>query len=204
MLNNAWPSMIWHLYDYYLQPGGGYFGAKKAMQPLNPVYGYDDNSIWLVSSRYRDAKGLRVSVKILNQDATVKYSKEVTADAAADSTAKVLELPRIDGVSQAYFLDVRVFDAAGKLAGSNFYWLSTKLETLDWPHSNWYKTPTKSYADFTSLSQLPKVKLKVASTNKRQGDQSSTRFVLQNPSQSVAFFVNLKVTKGKGGDEILP
>ena len=28
MLNNAWPSNIWHLYDYYLRPGGGYFGAK--------------------------------------------------------------------------------------------------------------------------------------------------------------------------------
>ncbi|HTD54630.1 MAG TPA: beta galactosidase jelly roll domain-containing protein, partial [Silvibacterium sp.] len=24
MLNNAWPSMIWHLYDYYLDVGGGY------------------------------------------------------------------------------------------------------------------------------------------------------------------------------------
>jgi len=29
MLNNAWPSMIWHLYDYYLRPGGSYFGTKK-------------------------------------------------------------------------------------------------------------------------------------------------------------------------------
>ena len=33
MLNNAWPSMIWHLYDYYLRPGGGYFGTKKACEP---------------------------------------------------------------------------------------------------------------------------------------------------------------------------
>ncbi|MFZ3366468.1 MAG: sugar-binding domain-containing protein, partial [Candidatus Sulfotelmatobacter sp.] len=40
MLNNAWPSMIWHLYDYYLRPGGGYFGAKRAMEALHPVYGY--------------------------------------------------------------------------------------------------------------------------------------------------------------------
>ena len=32
MLNNAWPSMIWHLYDYYLRPGGGYFGTKKALR----------------------------------------------------------------------------------------------------------------------------------------------------------------------------
>ena len=36
MLNNAWPGIIWHLYDYYLLPGGGYFGAKMANQPLLP------------------------------------------------------------------------------------------------------------------------------------------------------------------------
>ena len=32
MLNNAWPSTIWHLYDYYLVPAGGYFGTKKATE----------------------------------------------------------------------------------------------------------------------------------------------------------------------------
>ena len=31
MLNNGWPSLIWHLYDYYLRPAGGYFGAKRAL-----------------------------------------------------------------------------------------------------------------------------------------------------------------------------
>jgi len=54
--DNGWPSMIWHLYDYYLRPGGGYFGAKKALQALDPVYGYDDHAVWLVSSQYVDAK----------------------------------------------------------------------------------------------------------------------------------------------------
>ncbi len=28
--------------------------------------------------------------------------------------------------------------------------------------------------------------------------------ILENPSKSLAFFVRLKVNKGKGGDEILP
>jgi exo-1,4-beta-D-glucosaminidase len=56
MLNNAWPSMIWHLYDYYLRPGGGYFGAKIALEPLHPLYGYDDHAIYVVSSQYEDAK----------------------------------------------------------------------------------------------------------------------------------------------------
>src|ERR1700738_4214937 len=72
MLNNAWPSMIWHLYDYYLRPGGGYFGAKKAMQTLDPVYGYDDHSVWLVSSQYVDAKGLKLGAGGFNLGGTQK------------------------------------------------------------------------------------------------------------------------------------
>jgi len=34
MLNNAWPDLIWHLYDYSLRPAGGYFGTKKALEPF--------------------------------------------------------------------------------------------------------------------------------------------------------------------------
>jgi exo-1,4-beta-D-glucosaminidase len=204
MLNNAWPSMIWHLYDYYLLPGGGYFGTKKATQPIDPVYGYDDHSVWLVSSQYQDAKGLKLTARILNVDASEKFSKEVTLDAAADSTSKIFELPQVDGLSLAYFLDLRVTDATGKLVGSNFYWLSTKNETIDWAKSNWYVTPTESYADYTALAQLPKVKLNVSSRTENKGNQSITRVVLENPSKSVAFFVRLKVNKGKGGEEVLP
>ena len=97
--------------------------------------------------------------------------------------------------------------AAGFLrqtGGSNFYWLSTKPETLDWEKSNWYTTPTSSYADYTALSQLPKVKLKVTDHTERKGEEAITHVTLENPSKSLAFFVRLKVNKGKGGDEILP
>ena len=38
----------------------------------------------------------------------------------------------------------------------------------------------------------------------RKGEESVTRVTLENPSKSVAFFVRLKVNKGKGGPEILP
>ncbi len=208
MLNNAWPSMIWHLYDFYLRPGGGYFGAKKSLEALHPMYGYDDHSIWLVSSQYVDAKGLKLTTKVLNLDMTEKFSQQTTLDAAADSTNKVLTLPDIDGLSPTYFLDLRVDDAGGKLIGSNFYWLSTKPETLDWEKSNWYTTPTASYADYTALAQLPKVQLNLAHHTERKGSGTSeeaiTHVIVENPSKSLAFFVRLKVNKGKSGDEILP
>lgn len=42
MLNSAWPSNMWHLFDFYLQIGGSGFGAKKAnSQPLHLLYSYD-------------------------------------------------------------------------------------------------------------------------------------------------------------------
>ncbi|OLE12540.1 MAG: hypothetical protein AUG89_07275 [Acidobacteria bacterium 13_1_20CM_4_56_7] len=204
MLNNAWPSMIWHLYDFYLRPGGGYFGAKTAMQALDPVYGYDDNSIYIVNSRFEEAKGLRVQTKVLNLDMSEKFSNGSTVDVPEDGVVKVVALPDSSNLSPTYFVALRVSDANGKTLGSNFYWLSTKQETIDWAKSNWYTTPTASYADFTALSQLPKVKLNVTEHSEKQGDNEVTHVTVENPTKNLAFFVRLKVDKSKGGEEILP
>jgi exo-1,4-beta-D-glucosaminidase len=204
MLNNAWPSMIWHLYDFYLRPAGGYFGAKRAMEALHPMYGYDDHSIWVVSSQYEDVKGLKLITKVLNLDMTEELTQETAVDAPADSTSKVLTLPELHNPSDVYFLVLRLEDSAGKVVGSNFYWLSTKPETLDWEKSTWYTTPTSSFADYTALNQLPKVKLKVTSRSERKGEENVTHVTLENPSKALAFFVRLKVSTGTKGEEILP
>jgi len=204
MLNNAWPSMIWHLYDYYLRPGGGYFGAKKAMEALHPIYGYDDHSIWLVSSQYEDAKGLKLTTKIYNLDMREKFTQENRVDAAADSTSKIFALPDITDLSPTYFLMLRLEDSAGKVVGSNFYWLSTKPETLDWAKTTWWMTPTASYADYTAISQLPKVNLRVSDRTERKGEETITHVTVENPSKSLAFFIRLKVNKGVKGEEVLP
>ena len=102
MLNNAWPSMIWHLYDYYLRPGGGYFGAKRAMEALHPVYGYDDHSIWVVSSQYEDAKGLKLTTKIYNLDMTEKFSHEDPLDARRRQHGKDIHSARCRRTSARY------------------------------------------------------------------------------------------------------
>jgi exo-1,4-beta-D-glucosaminidase len=196
--------VIWHLYDYYLRPGGGYFGAKTAMQALHPVYGYDDHSIWLVSSQYADANDLKLTAKVYNLDMSEKFSKEETVRAAADSTNKLFTLPDIEGLSPTYFLRLTLQDSTGKLVGSNFYWLSTTNETLDWENSKWYTTPTATYADYTALKQLPKVKLNVTSMSEQKGSEGVTHVILTNLSKDLAFFVRLKLNKGKGGEEVLP
>ena len=204
MLNNAWPSMIWHLYDYYLRPGGGYFGAKTAMQSLHPLYGYDDHAVHVVSSQYTDAKGLKLNAKLLNIDGTEKFSKDASLDAPADSSNKVFEIPEVEGLSPTYFLRLTLTDNAGKVVGSNLYWLSTKAETLDWEKSTWWTTPTSQFADYSALSQMAKVRLNVTSRTESKGSDEVTHVTIDNPSKTLAFFVRLKATKTKGGEEILP
>jgi len=203
MLNNAWPSIIWHLYDFYLRPGGGYFGAKKALEPLHAQYSYDDNSVWLVSSQYQDAPGLKLTGTIYDLNMVEKHKQQVTLDAAADSTKQAFVLPKIDGLTPTYFLVLTVDDASGKRVSSNLYWLSTKPETLDWEKSTWYYTPTRSFADFTALNSLPKVRLEHSSESQREGDKVRTQVMVKNPSKNIAFFVRLKAN-GANGEEVLP
>jgi exo-1,4-beta-D-glucosaminidase len=204
MLNNAWPSVIWHLYDYYMRPGGGYFGAKKALEGLHPLYTVHDQSIWVVNSTYDDAPGLKLTAQVLDLDMTQKLSTDADLDIVADGTKKVLTLPGVKGVSATYFLRLTLRDRAGKVVGSNFYWLSSKPEKLRYDKSEWYTTPTSSFADFTALSRLPKVHVDAKATTSREGSRAMTRVTLSNPSKSLAFFVRLKLDKGQGGDEILP
>ena len=157
-----------------------------------------------MSSQYQDATNLKLTAKIYNLDMTEKFSRAEIVNTPADSTAKIFQLPEIEGLSPTYFLDLTVQDSNGKIAGSNFYWLSTTHETIDWEKASDVATPTATYADFTALQQLPKIKLNVSTTRERKGEDETTTVRLQNPSKSLAFFVRLKVNKGQGGDEVLP
>jgi len=204
MLNNAWPSMIWHLYDYYLRPGGGYFGSKKACELLHVQYSYDDKSVVVVNSLYEPFNGMKVTAKVLNMDLTEKFTKEATLDVGPDSSNRVFVLPELSGLTTSYFLKLTLQDSAGKPVSSNFYWLSTTPETLDWEKSKWYYTPTKSFADFTALQNLPKVELKVATHIAHKNDEDVAHVTVTNPGPHLAFFVHLRITKGRGGEELLP
>jgi exo-1,4-beta-D-glucosaminidase len=204
MLNNAWPSMIWHLYDYYLRPGGGYFGSKKACELLHVQYSYDDRSIVVVNSSYKPFAGMKVTATVYNLDLAEKFKRDATLDVAPDSSTRVFVLPELSGLTTTYFLKLTLRDSAGKVVSSNFYWLSTAPEVLDWEKSKWYYTPTKSFADFTALQNLPKVELEVASRFVHEKQEGVARVAVTNRGPHLAFFVHLRITKGRGGEELLP
>ena len=196
----------YHLASLRLVPAAGrvYFGAKKANEPLHVQYSYDDRSIVVVNSFYKPFAGMRVRAAVYNLDMTEKFSREMTAGIPEDSSTRVMTLPEIADLSATYFVSLVLSDEAGNIVSRNFYWLSTKPETLEWEKSTWYHTPTKTFADYTALQSLPPVELKVNSSSRTQGMDRVTTVFVENPSAHLAFGVRLKLTKGDDGDEVLP
>src|SRR3984893_12176928 len=205
MLNNAWPSLIWHLYDYYLVPAGGYFGTKKACEPVHVQYSYDDNSVAVINGTYEPLKGTKVSAKMYSVDAKEKASRETTLDLGADSSTKAFDLPTPDGLTPTNFLKLQLHDAAGKLVSENFYWLSTKADVLDWAkRSDTVYTPQKEFSDLTGLNSLPKAKVAITKTVHASTGHSAVTVAAVNNSKCVAFMVHPRLTRGKGGDDVTP
>jgi exo-1,4-beta-D-glucosaminidase len=205
MLNNAWPSLIWHLYDYYQVPAGGYFGAKKAMEQVHVQYSYNDNSVAVVNSTYAALRGIRVTARLYNLDATMKGAHEETMNVAPDSSAKAFDLPKIADLTKTYFLCLQLYDSEGQLVSDNFYWLSTKPDVMDWEHKqDTVYTPQSEFGDLSGLNTLPQTKLEVTSTKENLNNRSGVRISVRNPSRGIAFLVHLRITKGSKGDDLTP
>jgi len=206
MLNNAWPSLIWHLYDYNLEPAGGYFGTKKANEPVHIMYSYDDRSIVVVNGTYKPVRGMRVSVRVVDFNLEELFSQEKAVDVDADGVQKVLQIPEIpSNVEPAvYFIQLKLKDATRRLLSSNFYWLSTKKPEFDWEKTTRRSTSVTSHEDMTRLSNLPKMHLNATARLRPTKDGESVQVRLRNTSSALAFQVRLAVEAGKQREEILP
>jgi exo-1,4-beta-D-glucosaminidase len=206
MLNNAWPSLIWHLYDYYQQPAGGYFGTKKACEPLHVQYSYDDNSIVVVNSLYQKFTGLSVTAHLYDDSLHERFSKKVQTDVDADAVAKALTLPAdaFNPASPVYFVELELQTSDAKMASTNFYWLSAKNNVYEWAKTTYKYTPVSSYEDFTALKSLPKVKLEVEEVRATTADGPEVRLIVKNPSDHLAFQVRFGIRKSGQTAEILP
>jgi exo-1,4-beta-D-glucosaminidase len=206
MLNNAWPSTIWHLYDYYLQPAGGYFGTKKACEPLHVLYSYDDNSVVVVNSLYQKFSGVTVHAHLYDDSLHERFSRQAQTDVDADGVAKVLTLPTeaFRPTSSVYFVKLDLQTNDGKTASTNFYWLSPKKNAYQWGKTDYKYTPVSSYEDFTALQNLPKAKIDVSGRAASTADGPVVHLTVKNSSDHLAFQVRFGVRK-KGQDaEILP
>ena len=185
MSHPAWPSFVWQTYDYYLEPTAGYFGAKKAAEPLHIQWNPVTEGIEVVNYSGGQATGLTASAEVLNLDGSVAVEKSAALDSAEDSVATVFTMQYPASVSAVHFLRLRLTRGA-ELVSENFYWRGTAPN------------------DFRALRTLPKVAVSASTKAQRAGERWTLSTELQNTGKAPALMVRVKVVRDKSGDRILP
>ena len=151
MLNSAWPSLYWQLYDWYGIPTAGYYGVKNANAPVQAVYNYADNSVYLVNDAV-PARDYKVRIRVYDADSQLRRSEEVTACSRPRDPWKIAS-----GIDGPCFLSLEV--KAGAYSASNFYCIPAGNNRYQWPLADWWGIPIETYADMQFVSRLPEVGL---------------------------------------------
>jgi hypothetical protein len=185
MSHPCWPTMVWQTYDYYLEPTAGYFGAKKASEPLHIQWNPVTDSIEVVNYSGGLQSGLTAHVQLLNLDGSVKWEKSATLDSKEDSVQSPIKMEYPAGLTPTHFirLDLKQGD---KLVSDNFYLHGTEDE------------------NYQGIRTLGKAQIHAATAAVRNGDRWMLTTTLQNTSSTPALNVRLKAVRDKSGDRILP
>jgi exo-1,4-beta-D-glucosaminidase len=210
MLNSHWPSFFGNIFDYYLSPGGAYYGAKTGLRPLSVVfdsYATGDHSqakITVVNQTPMQQKSLRVRVRVYDLQGRLRedrHAENLQIDPGVALPA--LTLPRFRDSSDVFFVRCQLLDANGKVLTQNVYWQSQKDDDVG-EHDSAFGLEPASWADMTSLNTMPQVPLEISAKHSSSAGENHVTIRLHNPSEHVAFFERAAITRFKNGDELLP
>jgi hypothetical protein len=157
MSHPAYPSFVWQTYDYYYDPTGAYWGAKKACEPLHIQWNASNNSIKAINTTAKDLKGAIVKATIydLNGKEIAAYGQTKQVDVAASN------------ITEAFTLNFNPFNLAfGKeVVASSFTSDSKKasLVTDGGAGSRWeseYNDPQWIYVDLGKEEKIENIILK--------------------------------------------
>ena len=208
MLNSHWPSFFGNIFDYYLRPGGAYYGAKQGLRPLSAVfdaYATGDHSqanVTVVNQSPADVAGVRVRVRVYDLQGRLRDDRTTAnLDVASGGTAPAMTLPREARDSRVFFVRCELLDSSGKVVDENVYWQSQRNDDVGDPDGDFaFELHQDSWADMTPLNSLPKTPLEVSARRSDDGVVIS----LRNPTARIAFFERAEVTTTRDGDEVLP
>ena len=212
MMNNPWPSFFGHLFDDYYKPGGGYFGARKGLRPVNVIWDYyaaGDRSrakVFVVNQTSKPLSHLKVATEFFNLNAERRFFTEIgNFSIAANTSLEAMTVPRVPNVDPTYLVRVSLVEANDDAVAENVYWASDTNDDLgESRNDEQFKTSLVRWADMSALNTMPRGDLNVSTNVSEAGGQEKIAITLANPSGRLAFFVRAEVTRGADGPEVLP
>ena len=185
-LNAAFPSVIWQVYDWYLEPNAGYYFMQNACEPVHIQLNRLNGKVTVVNRTYT-YKPAQVTAEAevfdINSKSLFHQSEglSLSISAVKESISLSAVLANAKGV---VFVVLHLKDDAGKVISRNVYWLAADK-------------------DFKALSKMPSANVQVSVLKSEKGKTENTWTLrVTNNSNQLAFFVRPQLEQR--GEEILP
>ncbi len=185
MSHPAWPDFVWQTYDYYFEPTAGYFGSKKASEPLHIQWNPLNDTVEVVNYSAGDVKGLSVQVEVLNSDGSKQWEKVAMVDSREDSVVSPITMEFPANLTPVHFVRLKLMHGSESVS-ENFYWRGVQAN------------------DFRALRKLGKAEVSATTHAEHKGKTWELKTELANASTIPALMVRVKVVREKSGDRILP
>lgn len=193
MLNNAWPSLHWNLFDYYLHPAGSYYGAKAGSRQENVAY--LNGTLYLINHSLNTTGSRTIDVSVVDLTGKTLNASAITLTTVPNTSKDSGQVVDVSALKDVAFLRTTLTDDTGAILSRNVYWLSKQEDALDWDNSTWYNTPNTEFADFTAMNNMATANLIVTASpgsTSKQHYQAVTLNV-HNTADAPAVFIRLNV-----------
>jgi hypothetical protein len=186
-INSCEPSVQWQIFDWYHKPMASYFYIRKACEPLHVQLNLPDHQVSVINTQRRDEPDLQVTARVFDLDSRLLSKQSARLSVPANSYREAFAATNVITDSELTFVSLELTDQQGQLRSDNLYWLAA-------PKADGLK----------SLQRLPMVRLEKKFHTQQRG---STRLVdaeVTNPTDRIAFFVQVAATSKRSGAELLP
>ncbi|KAF2762884.1 hypothetical protein EJ05DRAFT_534352 [Pseudovirgaria hyperparasitica] len=201
MLNNAWPSLHWQLFDYYLKPTAAYYGVKNALRMENAAFDYGDGSVWVYSHLPFTSGTRSVAVDVIDLKGNELAHHEKKFDLLANRAQQVIEHLNIPTDAGVVALRIIMKNEDDRVLSRSVYTLPPSPDALDWDASTWYHTPVSKYADLTCLFHMGQSKIALKSLGSSYNNISGeATWEVNNTAKVPAFFIKFNIVDGSGKD----
>lgn len=192
MLNSAWPSIYWQLYDYYMVPTAGYYGTKKACAAAQLILDPASRKVYGISD-YKDMD-CEARMRVYDVDSRLILDSRKAVE-IGNNSLEVFALPQMSGG----YVALELLEKDGQQIASNFYCIPVADTEYDWKHSNWCGTPILKSRDLQFV-----VKANAAPTMSVKSTAGGYVVTLTNDSDRISYANRLSLVDDATGELIAP
>lgn len=184
-INAAFPSVVWQVYDWFLQTNAGYYFMQNACEPVHIQLNLNDLKVTVLNRKYKPAPNLTASIEVFNIESKSLFSEEAYFSLGPSEVKVTESLAQVREKNKGIlFVVLNLKDSGGRVVSHNVYWLSAD-------------------GDYKDMNKLPETSV-TASLQKTINGSNENKYSVRivNNSAKIAFFLRPQLIIGD--EEVLP